>query len=81
MAELGDRGGLGWAFGLLAYVRFFAGDRAEAGDLAASVLAEALDRGDDWAAGMMQTLQSNLAMWEGKVEEALRLADEARAKA
>ena len=80
MAELGDRGGLGWAFGLLAYVRFFAGDRAEAGDLAASVLAEALDRGDDWAAGMMQTLQSNLAMWEGKVEEALRLADEARGR-
>jgi class 3 adenylate cyclase/tetratricopeptide (TPR) repeat protein len=78
MAELGDRGGLGWAFGLLAYVRFFAGDRAEAGDLAASVLAEAKDRGDDWAAGMMETLQSNLAMWDGRVEEALRLADEAR---
>ncbi|MCU1359881.1 MAG: hypothetical protein JWN99_1170 [Ilumatobacteraceae bacterium] len=76
--RLGDRNGVGWAFGLLAFVRFFQRRFVEAEDLASVVGAEALDRGDDWAAAMMQTLLADLRLWQGKLVEALGSAEQAR---
>jgi hypothetical protein len=80
LARLGDRNGVGWARGLLAFVRFFQRRFAEAEELAVSVGAEANGRGDDWAAAMMQTLIADLRLWQGKLEEALTNADQARAR-
>ncbi|MGD9999583.1 MAG: AAA family ATPase, partial [Ilumatobacteraceae bacterium] len=76
--RLGDRNGVGWAFGLLAFVRFFQRRFVEAEDLASVVGAEALDRGDDWAAAMMQTLLADLRLWQGNLNEALTNAEQAR---
>jgi tetratricopeptide (TPR) repeat protein len=76
--RLGDRNGVGWAFGLLAFVRFFQRRFVEAEDLASVVGAEALDRGDDWAAAMMQTLLADLRLWQGNLIEALSNAEQAR---
>ena len=42
------------------------------------VAVEAEERGDDWAAAMMQTLQANLRLWQGQLEDAARLAELAR---
>jgi len=39
---------------------------------------EALQRGDDWAVGMMDTLLADLRLWQGKPEAALELAEKAR---
>ena len=80
MTEIGDRGGLSWAHGLLAYVRFYAGDPEQAMQISQSVLDEDHERGDDWAAGIMQALQANLKLWEGRIDEALQVAEQARAR-
>ena len=78
LTRLGDRNGVGWALGLLAFVRFFQRRFAEAEELAVVVGKEANDRGDDWAAAMMQTLIADLRLWQGKLEEALSNAEQAR---
>ena len=77
-ARLGDRNGVGWAFGLLAFVRFFQRRFVEAEDLASIVHTEALERGDDWAAAMMQTLVADLRLWQGNLVEAVTNAEQAR---
>ena len=77
-SRLGDRNGVGWAFGLLAFVRFFQRRFVEAEDLASVVQTEALERGDDWAAAMMQTLVADLRLWHGKLDEAMQHAEQAR---
>ena len=77
-SRLGDRNGVGWAFGLLAFVRFFQRRFVEAEDLANVVQSEALERGDDWAAAMMQTLMADLRLWHGNLGEALSNAEQAR---
>jgi class 3 adenylate cyclase/tetratricopeptide (TPR) repeat protein len=79
-SRLGDRNGVGWAFGLLAFVRFFQRRFVEAEDLACIVQTEALERGDDWAAGMMQTLMADLRLWQGNLDEALSNAEQARSR-
>jgi class 3 adenylate cyclase/tetratricopeptide (TPR) repeat protein len=76
--RLGDRNGVGWAFGLLAFVEFFEGRFSEAEQLAGTVGAEAEQRGDVWAASMMDTLRADLRLWQGKLEEAASFADKAR---
>lgn len=77
-SRLGDRNGVGWAFGLLAFVRFFQRRFVEAEDLASIVQTEALERGDDWAAAMMQTLVADLRLWHGRLAEAVASAEQAR---
>lgn len=77
-SRLGDRNGVGWAFGLLAFVRFFQRRFVEAEDLASVVQTEALERGDDWAAAMMQTLVADLRLWHGRLDEAMSNAEQAR---
>ena len=77
-SRLGDRNGVGWAFGLLAFVRFFQRRFDEAEDLASVVQAEAIERGDDWAAAMMQTLVADLRLWQGQLDAALSNAEQAR---
>jgi class 3 adenylate cyclase/tetratricopeptide (TPR) repeat protein len=79
-SRLGDRNGVGWAFGLLAFVRFFQRRFDEAEDLANVVQSEALERGDDWAAAMMQTLLADLRLWQGQLEAALTNAEQARTR-
>jgi class 3 adenylate cyclase/tetratricopeptide (TPR) repeat protein len=78
LARLGDRNGVGWALGLLAFVRFFQRRFDDAEELATVVGAEAGARGDDWAAAMMQTLIADLRLWQGKLDEALTNAEQAR---
>jgi tetratricopeptide (TPR) repeat protein len=78
--KLGDRNGVGWAFGLLAFVEFFERHFAEAEALAELVIREADQRGDEWAVGMMQTLLADLRLWQGDLEEAANLADQARSR-
>ncbi len=80
LERLGDRNGVGWAFGLLAFVEFFEGNFVEAESLAVTVEHEAEERGDDWAAAMMQTLRADLRLWHGKIDESVRLAEQARSK-
>jgi tetratricopeptide (TPR) repeat protein len=78
LTRLGDRNGVGWALGLLAFVRFFQRRFSEAEDLATIVGDEANARGDDWAAAMMQVLIADLRLWQGKLDEALSNAEQAR---
>ena len=78
--RLGDRNGVGWALGLLAFVEFFERNFLEAERLAVLVGQEALQRGDDWAVGMMDTLMADLRLWQGQLEAALVLAEKARTR-
>jgi len=78
--RLGDRNGVGWALGLLAFVEFFERNFDEAERLAELVGQEAMQRGDDWAGGMMDTLLADLRLWQGKLEAALELAEKARSR-
>jgi class 3 adenylate cyclase/tetratricopeptide (TPR) repeat protein len=78
--QLGDRNGVGWAMGLLAFVEFFERRFDEAERLAVTVHREAELRGDEWAAGMMDTLRADLRLWQGKLEEASDLAERARSR-
>jgi len=80
MERIGDRNGVGWAFGLLAFVEFFQRNLDEAESLAALVEGEAEERGDTWAGAMMKVLLSNMRLWAGRLEEAISLADDARAR-
>lgn len=41
---------------------------------------EALDRGDDWSASMMQSLIAHLRLWQGRLHEAVAEAEQARAR-
>jgi hypothetical protein len=77
---MGDRNGVGWAFGLLAFVEFYERHFERAESLARGVAREADQRGDRWAVGMMDTLLAQLALWRGEVDESLRLAEQARAQ-
>jgi tetratricopeptide (TPR) repeat protein len=79
LGRLGDRNGVGWARGLLAFVEFFERHFDEAEGLADSVQREAEQRGDEWAAAMMQVLRANLRMWQGRLDDAHRMAEGARA--
>ena len=78
--RLGDRNGIGWALGLLAFVEFFERNFDEAERLAELVAAEAADRGDEWAAAMMDTLRADLRLWQGQLEQAHDFADKARTR-
>jgi len=78
MSALGDRNGVGWASGLLAFVAFYNRDFAEAARLAQHVGEGASERGDDWAEAMMLTLQAHLAVWRGDLEGGLDKAERAR---
>jgi tetratricopeptide (TPR) repeat protein len=79
-SKFGDRNGVGWAFGLLAFIEFFERRFDEAENLAITVSREAELRGDEWAAGMMDTLRADLRLWQGRLEEAHDLAEKARAR-
>ena len=72
-----DYGGAGWAIGLLGFVRYFQGRRAEAGQLADSVLKESDDLGDRWATSMMRVLRACISLWDGRTDEAIELAGDA----
>ena len=77
--QLGDRNGVGWAFGLLAFVEFFERHFDEAENARRRRCSrEAELRGDEWAAGMMDTLRADLRLWQGELEEAHDLAEQAR---
>ena len=80
LGQLGDRNGVGWAFGLLAFIEFFERHFDEAESLAGVVRREADERGDEWVVGMMDTLVANLRLWQGQLEDALIHADRARAR-
>lgn len=77
-SQFGDRNGVGWAYGLLAFIEFFERRFDEAESLALTVSREADLRGDEWAAGMMDTLRADLRLWQGRLEEAHGLAEKAR---
>ncbi len=76
--RLGDRNGVGWAFGLSAFVEYFERNFDAAEAIARTVVAEADQRGDEWASTMMQVLLADLRLWSGKLDEALALAERAR---
>ena len=69
--ELGDWGGLGWAFGLLAFVRYMQGRLDEAAELAEQIAVEGLETGNRWAVGMMDVLLADVALWRGRTREAV----------
>ena len=64
--ELGDWGGMSWALGLLAWVRFTQGRLDEAAVLAERILREATELGNRWAAAIMRVLLANVALWRGE---------------
>ena len=72
--ELGDRGGIGWANGLLAYVRFFQRRFADAELLAIKVRADALELGELWAPAMMDSLLASIRLWSGRFSESEELS-------
>jgi tetratricopeptide (TPR) repeat protein len=76
--EIGDRGGLSWVHGLLAFVRFHQGRFDEADTLAREVADDASHRDERWGRGMMLALQAALRLWEGRVPEAVALGEESR---
>ncbi|MGH9187924.1 MAG: adenylate/guanylate cyclase domain-containing protein, partial [Acidimicrobiales bacterium] len=75
--QIGDRGGLGWVNGLSAFVQFHLGRYAEAEELGERVLAEARERSDVWAVGMMLVLVASLRLWSGRAASAIEPATEA----
>ncbi len=80
LSQHGDRNGVGWAFGLLAFIEFFERRFEEAETLAVAVSREAELRGDEWAAGMMDTLLADLRLWQGQLEAAQGFAEKARTR-
>ena len=72
-------GGLGWALGLLAFVRYHQGRLDEAETLGDQILAEAEQRGDKWAAAMMRVLVSLVRLWTGRTQSAVEYAEAAAA--
>ncbi len=77
--ELGDPGGITWSRGLLAWVRFHQGHNEEAEGLARAVGADAHERGEIWGEAMMVVLTGAIALWSGRVDEALRTLHRANA--
>ena len=77
--EMGDRGGLAWVHGLLAFVRFNQGRFEEADTLAREVIEDAVHRDEPWGRGMMLALQSALRLWAGRLPEAVALGEESKA--
>ena len=78
-AALGDPSGLGWVRGLRGFVRFHQGRLDDAEALAGAGLRDAGERGDKWAASMMQVLLAGLRLWSGRAQDGLDLAEKARA--
>ncbi|HEX6567635.1 MAG TPA: hypothetical protein VF015_00645, partial [Acidimicrobiales bacterium] len=76
-ADLGDRGGLGWALGLLAFTRFHSGYPEEAEAMAEQVFSGAEEVGDRWAAGMGLVLTASTRLWTGRAGSAVERAREA----
>ncbi|RMH81535.1 MAG: hypothetical protein D6683_04120 [Actinomyces sp.] len=76
---LDDPVGMAWSRGLLAYVRISQGRFAEGEELAGLTLVDARDRGDRWAQGMMLVALGVAALWTGRVDEAVRRGEQARA--
>ena len=76
---MGDRAGLAWSRGLLAYVYHFGRRTDEALELAAIVLEEARTWGDHWGASMMLNLQASINLWRGQATLATDLAEDALA--
>ncbi len=68
---LNDAMGLAWAEGLRAFLWFQQGRFVEAEAIAAEVGTQASTRGDTWAAGMMRTLRSLIALWQGRTQDAV----------
>lgn len=77
--ELGDPGGITWSRGLLAWVRFHQGHDVEAEALARAVGADAHERGEVWGEAMMVVLTGAIALWSGRVDEAVRTLHQANA--
>ena len=77
--QLGDRSGVTWARGLLAYVHHFGRRNAEAEQLAELVLEEARRWGDEWGAAMMLNLQASIRLWSGDIDKARMLGEKALA--
>ena len=75
--ELGDWGGLSWAYGLLAFVRYNQGRLEEAATLAEHIAIDARETGNRWAVGMMNVLLANVRLWNGRMNESLERGREA----
>ncbi len=73
--ELEDRSGKAWSLGLLGYVYHFTRRDQEALTLAAEVLADAKQWGDDWGSSMMSNLQASVWLWRGQLDEARMAAE------
>ena len=76
-AELGDWGGLGWAYGLLAFVRYNQGRLEEAAALAEHIAIDGRETGNRWAVGMMDVLLANVRLWSGRMSESIKRGREA----
>src|SRR5262249_12799845 len=76
-AELGDWGGLSWAYGLLAFVRYNQGRNAEAAQLAEHIAIDGRETGNRWAVGMMNVLLANVRLWSGRMNESVARSGEA----
>ena len=68
--ELEDRAGIAWSLGLLGYVYHFTRRDDEALQLAAEVLSDAKQWGDEWGSSMMRNLQASVWLWRGELDEA-----------
>ncbi len=75
--ELGDWGGLSWAYGLLAFVRYNQGRLEEAAAIAEHISIEGRETGNRWAVGMMNVLLANVALWSGRTRECAERGGEA----
>ena len=69
--ELGDWGGLGWAYGLLAFVRYNQGRLEEAAALAEHIAIDGRETGNRWVVGMMSVLIANVRLWTGRMTESV----------
>src|SRR6185295_4352851 len=76
-AELGDWGGLSWAYGLLAFVRYNQGRNEEAAQLAEHIAIDGRETGNRWAVGMMSVLLANVRLWSGRMKESVARGQEA----
>jgi hypothetical protein len=76
-AELGDWGGLSWAYGLLAFVRYNQGRNEEAAQLAEHIAIDARETGNRWAVGMMNVLLASVRLWSGRMNESIGHGEEA----
>ena len=75
--ELGDWGGLSWAYGLLAFVRYNQGRLEEAAAIAEHIAIEGRETGNRWAVGMMDVLLAQRALWSGRTHECVERGSDA----